>query len=323
MSNKVATSTGAANGTTAAPLKSSTEPRITSMTNGAALSERMVWLSKKEIKVDWAINIRNGGQAIAKDDPEIVALVDSIREIGLLENLVVWEKITPPPKSAPEGTVGSVEYILAAGFKRSVAIDLLGHEKAHCRLVRGELRDILLMNGAENLQRDDLAIFDVAARCSTLKKNFNVTGAEIGRSWKLEKATINNYIRVYDSLHPKILAHWKKLDENFDDMRRLAALPQEEQLTAYKALRELREGNDQDGSDDEESNDKPLKLPPMLRRAEVEGHVQYHLAKMEEIKVGREWIAVTEEHIAGARAYAYWVLNRKKTTFRTQAVEEE
>lgn len=98
----------------------------------------------------------NGRKAyLALDD-----LANSIRETGLQNPVMVWEVHSPKPVQLAWGTVNTY-YILISGFRRYHAIqqiriehpDLFEHVPVH--IFRGERKDAILLNLAENIQRED------------------------------------------------------------------------------------------------------------------------------------------------------------------------
>ena len=305
---------------------------MTSKTNGAAESERQLKLRIEDIEVDWKINARNAGEPIDPNDPEVQKLKASIQARGLLENLVVWEIVEPPKKGAPDGALGKVRFVLAAGFRRYVAIRALKHTHAHCRVVVGTMQDILLANGEENMIREDLTTYDKAKRCSEMKAQFGMSGGDLAASWQLGKSTVNHWIRVYEGLAPKLLEIWRRRDEAFEDFKRIvtAAKDHEEQLALWDELQEERkaqrstsDGDDEEGGGGE--TETVIKPPRMRRREEIESWAKYDVKQAEEIKIpGEGWLTFTDDEKKVVNVVLRAILNAKKPApFRSLAADPD
>lgn len=303
----------------------------TKTSNGAAESERQLKLSVETIEVDWALNARNAGEPIDPEDPAVVKLRDSIKVRGLLENLVVWEVVEPPKKGAPEGTLGKVRFILAAGFRRYVAIRTLKFTHVHCRIVSGTMQEILIINGEENLNREDLTTFDKAKRCSDMKAKFGLSGGDLAASWHLGKSTVNHWIRTYEGLHAKLREIWRRRDESFEDFKRIVTLAkdQDEQLALWDQLQEERKAQlstSDDGDESEgEGKDTVVRPPRMRRREEIENWANYEIARAEEINIpGGGWLTFTDDEKKCVKTVLRAILNAKKALpFRSHAEEPE
>lgn len=156
------------------------------------------------------------------------ALVQSIKEQGLLENLVV--------RQLPDGT-----YALVAGFRRFAAIRVLGWKTVMCTnlgpITEGEA---LLANGVENMQRADLSPGEQADLFIRLRDESGLKGEETAMKLGVSKAYVNNMIRAAQKLHPEI---WKRYrtgrDKSMpgkDVIFQWASLDHESQLRRWKGL---------------------------------------------------------------------------------------
>lgn len=62
-----------------------------------------------------------------------------------------------------------------------------------------------LLNGHENLQRQDLRVYELAKYCLYIKEKYNLSGEDVAKKLSLSKSYVNNCIRVMKNLHPDIL----------------------------------------------------------------------------------------------------------------------
>lgn len=196
-----------------------------------------------KIKVDWSLNVRNGGQELDPNDKDIQELAADIGDPkgpGLMHNLVVQERITPP---SAENKRGSVEYVLAAGFRRYTAVaKILKWKKVAVKCIDGDELDAKMANIKENLARQDIKPHELAARCVDLKKEYNLTGKQIADRINFSKGYVNNLIRCAESLHPTILAAFRREKhgdtENVQTFYKLAKFKdQEEQLKKWEGYK--------------------------------------------------------------------------------------
>lgn len=162
-------------------------------------------------KVHHSLNKENpGGQAVFQievdkikpnphqprkdfDQEAIKDLASSIREVGILQPLVV----TKVEKETPTGT--DVEYILIAGERRLLASKLLGLERVPAIVKRVDFeRERLEMAIVENLQREDLNPIETARAFSRLQDEFNLTQREIATRLGKSREAIANAVRLLD-----------------------------------------------------------------------------------------------------------------------------
>lgn len=277
-------------------------------------------MSLDQIEVDWTVNARHQGKPIDTSDPRFIQLRENIRITGLLENLVV----TPIRKD------GKTIYLLTAGFRRYAAIKSLGFKSCYVNVREAKdagekksRKEILITNGQENLVREDLTHFDLAARCAQFKTEFGMTAKEISVEWGIHENTIGTYIRVFTKLHPKILNAWKKHDESYYDLIRLAPLEHEEQLEKWNELNEIRKeraegsGGPEESTEPSHGKEKEQKLVPMRRRIDLEAAIQYTIPNAEEICIPEGWLTFTDDEKKVAKAILRWVINgKKKSIFR-------
>ena len=117
------------------------------------------------------------------DDESIAELAASIKQVGLIQPLVVRK-------------VGST-YELIAGERRLRAIKTLGYETVQC-IVDGELgdEDSALMAIVENLQREDLHFFEEAESYHALLQKLHITQDELALRIGKSQSFIANKLRM-------------------------------------------------------------------------------------------------------------------------------
>jgi len=127
------------------------------------------------------------------DEETIKDLAASIREVGMLQPLVV----TKVEKETLTGT--DVEYILIAGERRLLASKFLGLERVPAIIRRVDFeRERLEMAIVENLQREDLNPIEKARAFSRLQDEFNLTQREIATRLGKSREAIANAVRLLD-----------------------------------------------------------------------------------------------------------------------------
>ena len=118
------------------------------------------------------------------DAEGIRELAESIREKGLLQNIIVHA----------EGD----NFRIIAGDRRYLAHKLLDLPtiRSEVKEVTGE--DIILIRAIENDQREDLLPMDRAKVYSRLRKKFEMTVEEIARKMGKNRLTIKKYLRLLE-----------------------------------------------------------------------------------------------------------------------------
>lgn len=117
------------------------------------------------------------------DDESIAELAASIKQVGLIQPLVVRK-------------VGDT-YELIAGERRLRAVKSLGMDRVQC-IVDGELgeEDSALMAIVENLQREDLHFFEEAESYAALLQKLNITQDELALRIGKSQSFIANKLRM-------------------------------------------------------------------------------------------------------------------------------
>lgn len=128
--------------------------------------------------------VPNQHQPRIEMNPEkLVELSDSIRELGIIEPLIVTQ-------SNPG------EYELIAGERRWRAAKLAGLKKVPVVVKEASPQQMLELAIVENIQREDLNPLEEAMAFEHLAKKFNVPHAEIARKVGYSRPAVANKIRL-------------------------------------------------------------------------------------------------------------------------------
>ena len=118
-------------------------------------------------------------------DAELSDLVDSIRENGLLQPLVVR-----PAPGAPD------RYQLVAGERRFRALNKLGWDEAPVVVREADDETLLVLALVENLQREALNPLEEAEGYQALADRFEMKQADIAKSVGKDRSTVANMLRL-------------------------------------------------------------------------------------------------------------------------------
>jgi len=124
---------------------------------------------------------------VAFEQNSIIRLADSIKRYGILQPLSVR-----PAK----GEQGSGYYELIAGERRYRAACLAGLTKIPCIVLRADDKQCAELAVIENLQREDLNMFEQAGAFRTLMQDFGLTQEEIARKMSMSQSAIANKLRL-------------------------------------------------------------------------------------------------------------------------------
>ena len=116
------------------------------------------------------------------DSESLLELAESIREFGVLQPLTVRKM--------------SGYYELVAGERRLRASRLAGLDEAPCILIGVDEKQSSLIALVENLQRQDLDVFEEAAGIATLIRNFGLSQEEAARRLGLSQSAVANKLRL-------------------------------------------------------------------------------------------------------------------------------
>ena len=135
------------------------------------------------------------------DDESIIGLADSIRQYGILQPLTVR-------RLEAEDTCGPV-YEMIAGERRFRAARMLGFASVPCIIVHADSRRSAELAIVENIQRENLNIFEQAGAIASLIDMYDLTQEEAARQLTVSQSFIANKLRILRLTLPereKILA---------------------------------------------------------------------------------------------------------------------
>lgn len=145
--------------------------------------------NNEKIKLNRIVNIRlediykNSAQPRKSFDPEKVrALADSIEQNGLLQPLSV--------RRCDKG------YELIAGERRLRALYILGRQTAPCVVVNASACESAILAIIENIQREDLNVFEQAQAIGELITRLGVTQTELAQRLSLSQSAVANKLRL-------------------------------------------------------------------------------------------------------------------------------
>ncbi len=119
------------------------------------------------------------------DDEAIFSLADSIRRYGILQPLTVRSL----------GDDGD-EYELVAGERRLRAAGLLGLDRVPCIMINANDEQSAVLSIIENIQREDLNMFEVASALDALTRVRGMTQERAARVLSVSQAYIANKLRL-------------------------------------------------------------------------------------------------------------------------------
>lgn len=119
-------------------------------------------------------------------DEELAELMNSIRENGLLQPIMV--RPAPPESGA--------EWQLVAGERRWRAITRLGWDEVPAVVREMDDRTLLVLALVENLQRSQLTPLDEAEAFRQLQDEFSLSQAQIADAVGRERSTVANTLRL-------------------------------------------------------------------------------------------------------------------------------
>jgi ParB/RepB/Spo0J family partition protein len=147
--------------------------------------------SKKRTSFDVDVSLidpPNVADRIEIRPEKVRELADSIREIGLLQPLVLNE--------CPDGSGnGASRYEIVAGHRRFLAIRSLGWDKVPARIVKLDPQAVAVARASENLQREDLSPIEEARiyerMINDLGMSYDKVAKKCGRSPGTVKRRMN------------------------------------------------------------------------------------------------------------------------------------
>ena len=137
---------------------------------------------------------------------DVTELADSIRSQGILQNLTVIPAKRPltdrekaaftedgeePPKSIPDG----MKYWVVIGNRRLEAAKLAGVQEVPCRVTDMDDKEAMSTMIAENMQRQDLTVYDQAMGFQTMM-DLGCTREEISQKTGVSDTTVRRRLKM-------------------------------------------------------------------------------------------------------------------------------
>ena len=116
------------------------------------------------------------------DEYELFKLSESIRENGIIQPLTVRK--------------GEGGYILVAGERRLRAAKMIGQKKVPCIVINASDKSAAVYALIENLQREDLTLFEGAEGIERLIKKYNISQGEAAERLGIAQSTLSNKLRI-------------------------------------------------------------------------------------------------------------------------------
>jgi len=132
------------------------------------------------------------------DEDSLASLAESIRLHGVLQPLAV-RYADELPKNARLfgfGRKGEPVFELIAGERRLRAAKLAGLKEVPCLLIEADDRRSAELALTENLQREDLNLFEQAGAIASLIDIYGLTQAEAARSLGMSQSAVANKLRL-------------------------------------------------------------------------------------------------------------------------------
>lgn len=143
------------------------------------------------------------------DSDETLRLADSIRRHGILQPLCVRKPVSAGDLADYRGV-----YELIAGERRLRAAKLLGMSEVPCIVVEADSLRSAELAIIENLQREDLNMFDEAAAISALIDLYGLTQEEVAAKLSASQSYVANKLRLlrFDDFERQVIIE-KRLTE--------------------------------------------------------------------------------------------------------------
>lgn len=166
-----------------------------------------------------------------RDDVDIVALADSIRQHGLISPITVRRKSF----SSPEDDLHYAEetFEIIAGERRYLAMKMLGKESIPCIIIDADDAESAQVAIVENIMRKNLHMFEYAQAIDSLLKTYGLRQEELAVKMSTSQPNIANKLRLlrFSSTEREIILqsglterHARAVLRIKDDVKRLETL---------------------------------------------------------------------------------------------------
>jgi ParB/RepB/Spo0J family partition protein len=165
------------------------------------------------IYVNHEVNVRTRNKLNKEGQAEyekITALAASMKDEGLLQHPVLRQlPIDSKDKESPLHN-----YQLFVGFRRHSAATRLKWKTLPVRVFPADTPDevMIMANFVENAQRSDLSPYDKAARYDFMMDEYDLSGRELSRRIGDAASHVQNMVRVFRNVDPRIKQLWKDGD---------------------------------------------------------------------------------------------------------------
>jgi len=131
-----------------------------------------------------------------KTSTNVDSLKRSIEAQGLDNPLTVWHR--------EDGS-----HFLVAGFRRFRALKELGIKSAECTIRRFDgVSDAILVNIAENVERENMRAADVSQAILGLKRDYGMSAKDISNKIGVDVSLVYKYLNIEEKINPEILGFW-------------------------------------------------------------------------------------------------------------------
>lgn len=129
-----------------------------------------------------SISVNSNQPRESFDEAALLRLAESIRENGLLQPLTVRKS--------------GKDYELIAGERRLRALKLLKRKTAPCIVISADTEKSAVLAIIENIQRENLNVFEEAKAIATLIEKWGVSQSEAAKRLSLSQSAVANKIRI-------------------------------------------------------------------------------------------------------------------------------
>lgn len=125
-----------------------------------------------------------------KDLGDLTELSESIKVNGVLQNLTVV------PTEEADGNVDDKAYTIIIGHRRAAAAKLAGIKELPCVITHMDKSEQVTVMLCENLQRNNLTIYEQAKAFEQLKFDFGMSECEISKKSGFSKSTVKGRLEI-------------------------------------------------------------------------------------------------------------------------------
>lgn len=130
------------------------------------------------------------------DDEALSALADSIRRFGMIQPITVKKREKVPWLNINGQFVTAPAYEIIAGERRFRAAKKLGMAEVPCIVLDCDKQSSVMLAFCENVFREDLSFFDIAAALQDMLVITKLTQAELAKKIGISQSAIANKLRL-------------------------------------------------------------------------------------------------------------------------------